>query len=39
MHCTNTGEEQKTMASVSLSKIVEKMKLEPITPEIEIKGI
>ncbi|MBR4965911.1 MAG: HPr(Ser) kinase/phosphatase [Lachnospiraceae bacterium] len=27
------------MASVSLSKIVEKMKLEPITPEIEIKGV
>ena len=27
------------MACVSLSKIVEKMKLEPITPEIEIKGV
>ncbi|MBE5878592.1 MAG: HPr(Ser) kinase/phosphatase [Lachnospiraceae bacterium] len=27
------------MASVSLSKIVEKMKLEPITPELEIKGV
>ncbi len=27
------------MASVSLSKIVEKMKLEAITPEIEIKGV
>ena len=27
------------MASVSLSRIVEKMKLEAITPEIEIKGV
>lgn len=27
------------MASVSLSRIVEKMKLEPITPELEIKGV
>ncbi len=27
------------MASVSLAKIIEKMKLEPITPEIETKGI
>ena len=27
------------MASVSLTKIVEKMKMEPLTPEIDIKGI
>ncbi len=27
------------MASVSLSRIVEKMKLEPLTPELEIKGV
>ena len=27
------------MASVSLTKIIEKMKLEPLTPEIDVKGI
>ncbi|MBQ7833787.1 MAG: HPr(Ser) kinase/phosphatase, partial [Lachnospiraceae bacterium] len=27
------------MSSVSLAKIIDKMKLEPLTPEIDIKGI
>ena len=27
------------MASVSLTKIIEKMKLEPLTPEIDVTGI